>query len=114
PTVSIVAFSIALAQFAQDLGAGADKLIVLLLDRAGWHLSRQVAIPEGIQLLPLPAYSPELQPAERLWSLTDEPIANRYFASIEQLEAVLAQRCMILQEQPEVIRAHTCFHWLPP
>ncbi|WP_353738116.1 hypothetical protein [Microcystis sp. M038S2] len=34
----------------------------------------------------LPAYSPELQPAERLWSLVDEPLVNEYFETIEALE----------------------------
>lgn len=27
----------------------------------------------------LPAYSPELQPVERVWPLVDEPLANRAF-----------------------------------
>ena len=70
-------------------------------------------IPEGIHLLHLPPYSPELQPAERLWVLSDEPLENRYWETIEELEAILAQRCVVLQGQPEVIRAHTNFHWLP-
>jgi hypothetical protein len=33
-------------------------------------------LPEGLPLVPLPAYSPELQPAERLWPLPDEPLVN--------------------------------------
>ena len=39
-----------------------------------------------------PSYSPELQPAERLWSILDEPIANRTFEKIEGLEQVLCER----------------------
>jgi hypothetical protein len=36
------------------------------VDGDGWHLSKQVKIPKGIDLYCLPSHSPELQPAERL------------------------------------------------
>lgn len=113
PLVSIAAFTLALAHFAQAVGAGASKRVVLLVDRAAWHVSQKLVIPEGIHLIHLPPYSPELQPAERLWLLSDEPLENRYCETIEELEAILAHRCVLLQGQPELIRAHTNFHWLP-
>lgn len=113
PTVSIAAFALALARFASEVGAGVNKQVLLLIDRAPWHTSQKVAVPEGIHLMPLPPYSPELQPAERLWPLTDEPLENRYFESTEQLEKVLAEQCVMLEAQAKVIKAHTCFHWLP-
>lgn len=40
---------------------GKNKRIILPLDQAGWHMSQQLEVPEGIHLLPLPPYSPELQ-----------------------------------------------------
>jgi transposase len=61
----------------------------------------------------LPAYSPELQPAERLWKLVDEPLVNQYFESIDQLEAVLSERCCILAGMTEEIHNLTAYHWLP-
>ncbi|MBW4628899.1 MAG: transposase [Brasilonema octagenarum HA4186-MV1] len=65
--------------------------MVLVIDRAGWHTSERVVIPEGIHLQPLPAYSPELQPAERLWALADEPLVNEHFDTLDDLEKVLAR-----------------------
>ena len=62
----------------------------------------------------LPPYSPELQPAERLWPLTNEALANRHVHSLDELREVQAQRCLRLQRTPEVIRAYTNFHWWPP
>jgi hypothetical protein len=85
PTVSIEAMTLALQEWARDVGIGQERRCVLVLDRAGWHMSGQVELPEGIHLEALPAYSPELQPAERLWTLTDEGIANRHFGTIEEL-----------------------------
>jgi hypothetical protein len=70
PTVSVEAFSLALAAFADEVGAGPDKQIVLVLDRAGWHSSTRLTLPEGIHLVFLPPYSEEVQPAERLWPLS--------------------------------------------
>ena len=113
PTVSVEAFSLALAEFAQAVGAGPRKQVVLVLDGAGWHASERLELPPGLHLLPLPPYSPELQPAERLWPLLDEPLANRAFAALADLDAILGDRCVALAAQPDRIRAHTHFHWWP-
>jgi hypothetical protein len=59
----------------------------------------------------LPPYNPELQPAERLRSLVDEPLANRHFASLAELDAIIAKRCRRLDAP--TIRPHTDFHWWP-
>ena len=40
---------------------------VLILDQAGWHGSPRLSVPDNLTLLPLPAYSPELNPVERVW-----------------------------------------------
>jgi hypothetical protein len=59
------------------LGEGEEAWVVL--DRAGWHVSGRVEVPEGVRLVFLPPYSPELQPVERVWPLVNEAVANRYF-----------------------------------
>lgn len=82
------------------------------MDNAGWHVDES-EVPEGIVLDFLPPYSPELQPVERIWTLCDEPLVNRSFKTLEELEAVLGERCIELSSMPEVIRAHTLFHWWP-
>ncbi len=113
PTVSIPAFTVALAEFAQAVGAGHDKQILLVLDGAVWYTSPHVQVPVGVHLYLLSPYSPELQPAELLWPLTNEPLANRHFQDLDALQAVQEQRCLTLQAMPEVILAHTNFHWWP-
>ena len=76
----------ALEEFAREVGAGEDKRILLVLDQAGWHTSGEVTIPKGIDLEFLPTGSPELQPAERLWPVTNEAIANGLFEEISEIE----------------------------
>jgi DDE superfamily endonuclease len=113
PTVSIAAFVIALTEFAYAIGAGQGKQVLLVLDSAGWHVSPQVQAPAGVHLHFLPPYSPELQPAERLWPLTNEALANRHFRDVEELQTVQAQRCLELQARPAMIESYTLFHWWP-
>jgi integrase len=78
PRTDTQLFSRVLADFAQAMKVSKDKRVVLVLEQARWHISGKLEVPEGIHLMFLPPYSPELQPAERLWPLTNEPIANRY------------------------------------
>jgi transposase len=113
PTVNSQAMSLALANFAKEVGAGPNKHILLVLDQAGWHTSTEVVIPEGIEFVPLPSHSPELQPAERLWPLTNEAVANQSFASLDELDAVVGERCVTLAKNPELIRSYTAYHWWP-
>jgi transposase len=111
-SVNLALFEAELEAFATQAGAGPEKQIVLVLDRAGWHASVQLRVPEHIHLL-LPAYSPELQPAEHLWPLTNTALANQHFTSIEDLENAQATRCAVLQGQPDLVRSAMCFAWWP-
>lgn len=112
-TVSTDLFTVELAAFAQAVGAGPRKHIVLGLDGAGWHTSPQVQVPEQVHLLFLPAYSPELQPAEHLWPLTNTALVNRHFATLDELEDAQAARCVALQARPDLVRSTTLFSWWP-
>jgi transposase len=113
PTVTTEAFALALATFARDEGIDATHRAIVVIDQAGWHSSGALVVPEGIELVLLPAASPELQPAERLWALVDEPVANRAFPDLAALEAVLVARCRTLEADPQRLNAHTRFHWWP-
>ena len=114
PTVTVPAMALALASFARDEGIDATHRAVLVVDQAGWHTSPAPVLPEGIEVVFLPSASPELQPAERLWPLVDEPVANHAFPDLATLEAVLVARCRTLAADWERIKAHTRFHWWPP
>ena len=113
PTVNVQMFSMALREFAKEVGAGEQRRILLVVDKAGWHTGGEVEVPEGIHLEFLPSGSPELQPAERLWPLTNEAVANRLFEQIGELEEVLMERCVQLLAQTETIRDLTNYHWWP-
>ena len=113
PTVNVELFSMALDEFAKEVGAGEDKHILLVVDKAGWHTGGEVEVPEGVHLEFLPSGSPELQPAERLRVLTNEAVANGIFEEIEEIEEALMERCVELLDQSESIRDLTNYHWWP-
>src|SRR3712207_6449456 len=104
-------FAALLALFAREVGAGRERIIVLGLDNAGWHTEPNLAVPDGIQLVYLPRSSPELQPAEHLWPVLDEPLANRCFATLADLEHAVTQRCIALEG--DQLKPGTDFHWWP-
>ncbi|MEO1560061.1 MAG: IS630 family transposase, partial [Cyanobacteria bacterium J06632_19] len=54
---------------------------------------------------------PELQPAERLWTITNEPITNRNFENLDQVEEVLIERCRQIIDRPDFVRNLTNFYW---
>jgi transposase len=103
----------ALNEFATEVAASEDKRILLVVDQAGWHPGKEVEVPEGIHLEFLPSGSPELQPAERLWALTNEALANGLFEEIEEIEEALMERCLELLDQTETIRDLTNYNWWP-
>ena len=104
-------FAALLALFAREAGAGRERIIVLVLDNAGWHTEPNLVVPDGIRLAYLPRYSPELQPAEHLWPVLDEPLANRCFGTLAELEQVVAERCRVLNR--DQLKPGTNFYWWP-
>jgi len=54
-----------LDRFAETLPK--DEVAVMYADQAGWHGAKELRIPNNVILLALPAYSPELNPVERIW-----------------------------------------------
>ena len=54
-----------LEAFAETIGA--NEHVALVLDGAGWHSTKALRVPANITLVPLPPYSPELNPVERVW-----------------------------------------------
>ncbi len=63
----------------------------LILDRAGWHVARGLTVPDNITLVPLPPYSPELNPVERVWLYPRERFLSHRV--LDNYTAVLDAAC---------------------
>ena len=113
PWVNTQLFNRVLADLAREFQWGENKRVLMVVDQAGWHMAKDVVIPEGIHLFELPSHSPELQPAERLWPLTNEIVANHSPKNLDELEDLLVYRCQQLLRQQDLIGGLTCFEWWP-
>ena len=113
PRVNTKWLNVVFESFAKDRQTeGVKSRALIVEDNAGWHRSKKVELPESIHIEYLPTYSPELQPAERLWALVDEPLVNEYFETIDDIEAILAIRCNTLCQMTAEIKKLTYYHWL--
>jgi transposase len=66
--------------------AGENVQVVLVMDQAGWHTAKGLSVPDNITLLHLPAYSPELNPIERLWAyLKSHYLSNRVYKNYKEI-----------------------------
>ena len=88
-----------LAEISQAVAPGAHA--VVLLDQAGWHLSKKLKVPANITLVPLPAKAPELNPVENVWQfLRDNWISNRVFVSYDDIVGHCCDAWNKLVDQP--------------
>lgn len=61
---------------------------IVIWDQAGFHpRDGEASVPANLRLLALPAYSPELNPVERLGDIVKDSICNQLFEKLEHLEA---------------------------
>lgn len=90
-----------------------DFFVIMLVDQAGWHMSTKLKIPENIRLVPQPAYSPELNPAEHIWEdLRENAMPNKAFKSLDELQDALCVRLRQLGNNPDKVRSMTNFPYL--
>ena len=101
----------ALGDFAGWADPDGRKVLVVILDGSGGHTAKGLRVPPNVVLHYQPSCTPELQPAEHLWPLVREGLANRVFNDLDTLSATLTTRCQWLTEHPTVVAGATGFHW---
>lgn len=79
-----------------------DELKLIVLDNGAFHKAQKLVIPENIVLIFLPPYSPELNPAEKIWAKFKRDFTNRLFHTLDSLEKYLCELSSSLQRS-EVI-----------
>jgi hypothetical protein len=111
PRVKAERMGEALAAFAAHADPGGEKVLVVLLDNAGWHVAQRLAVPPNVVLHLLPPCTPELQPVEPFWPLVREAVANRAVGRMGRLRAILRGRLGYLADHPEVVQPVIGFRW---
>jgi transposase len=90
-----------------------DDFVVMILDGAFFHRSQDFRVPENMATVKLSPYSPELNPAERLWDdIREKEFANRVFDSLGAAIAQAAIGLKRLEKAPEALRSLTGWDWI--
>ncbi len=66
-----------------------EDLHIIQVDNGGFHSSLNLSLPENVILLFQPAYSPEVNPIERLWGYIKEQLKWLRFCQIEELRTAV-------------------------
>ena len=112
PWVNTAAMQLFLDEFAKTIGK--DEHVVLILDRAGWHGSRALRVPASITLVPLPAYSPELNPVERVWlHLKARFLSHRLLADYDAIANAACAAWNRLCAEAGRITSLCSYPWIP-
>ena len=81
-----------------------QRKVLIVMDGAGWHKSDKLKYPENIRILIQTAYSPELNPIEKLWQyIKDHTIKNKIYKTLPDLENQVCKFVRTLN--PEIIRS---------
>jgi putative transposase len=63
-----------------------DEMILLGVDRASWHTTAKLKVPENIKLFHLLAYTPEMNPIEQIWKeIRKLGFKNESFSTLEKV-----------------------------
>jgi putative transposase len=111
PEVSTAAMQTFLDGFAATLAADVHAIIVL--DQAGWHGAKGLRIPDSITLVPLPPYSPELNPVERIWLyLRERFLSLRVLDDYHAIVDACCQAWNMLAAEPGRIISLCNYPWI--
>jgi putative transposase len=79
--------TVSMGVFLRELSAEfAGDYILLGVDRASWHTSKKLVIPDNIRLFFLPPYTPEFNPAEQIWrEIRSLGFKNEFFISLDKV-----------------------------
>lgn len=75
------------------------ELKVVVLDNGAFHKAKALKIPENILLIFLPPYSPELNPAEKIWAKFKRHFSNQFFKTMEELQNYTMDLCNQLNKK---------------
>jgi hypothetical protein len=98
---------------AQVSAAHCSEFIVMVVDGASSHVSKELVVPENVRLLRLPPYAPELNPQEHIWDeLREKEFPNRVFADLTSVTRQLETGLPKLAANTATVRSITAWPWI--
>jgi transposase len=107
PRVTKEWFGVFLAAFG---AATVGERVGLVLDGSGAHRAA-IPWPAHVVPLPLPRYSPELNPAEQVFRALRPKLTNRIFPTLAELEMAITEHLQPYWRQPAALQRLTGYPW---
>jgi len=112
PYADMAAMQAFLDRFSKTLAE--EEHAAMILDQAGWHGSNDLAVPANVTLVPLPAYSPELNPVERVWLyLKERFLSHRLLADYDAIVEAACDAWNRLAAEPGRIKSRCSYPCIP-
>jgi len=113
PHINVEIINIFLQRMSEQIAA--DVHVVMIWDQAGFHRAAALQVPSNITILPLPPYSPELNPIENLWHyLRSHFWSNRQYADWEALNKAACDAWQQTCLKPELVKTICRTPYLEP
>ncbi len=84
-------------------GQNPSEFKILILDNGAFHHAKSLDIPDNMAFIFLPPYSPELNPAEKMWRYFKDRVSMVAYNSLEQLQKQLSE--IIKQTTADIIQS---------
>jgi transposase len=105
PAANTEVMSLHLAEIGRQVAPGSHGALVL--DGAGYHVAKDLAVPDNITLVPLPPYAPEPNPIENVWEyLRGNKLAITVFDSYDDILDKACDAWTLLRQRPKPHRVH--------
>jgi hypothetical protein len=110
PYANTEAMGLHLAEIGRHVASGAHGVVVL--DGAGWRGAGNLVVPANLTLLPLPRYSPELNPVENVWEyLRQNQLGLRVWPDYAAIVETCCTAWNALMREPDRIASITRREW---
>ena len=75
-----------------------NELKVIVLDNGAFHKAKRLIIPGNILLVFLPPYSPELNPAEKIWQQFKRAFTNHLFTTLDEVDNFITEQTILIND----------------
>lgn len=75
-----------------------QELKVIVLDNGAFHKAKRLNVPKNITLVFLPPFSPELNPAEKMWAKFKRAFTNKLYKSLQEVSAFIQSQTQSLNK----------------
>lgn len=90
-----------------------DDYILMVADNAPWHKSKDLIIPDNIEIYPLLPYTPELNPIEMIWDeVREKGFKNELFKTLNDVQIRLCDTLLSLEQNKSKVKSITSRKWI--